>query len=144
MSSTQPPSPRFTAASPPARGGSTAAVCSEDDVMALVHRFYAKVRSDGVLGPIFERHVDDWDAHLALLVDFWSALLRGTRRFKGSPVTRHLALPGLGADLFRHWLALFAQTTGEMDHPALKAEADEHATLIAERLWHRYRTERPG
>ena len=96
------------------------------------------VRQDAALGPIFERHVDDWDAHLALLVDFWSALLRGTRRFKGAPVTRHNALPGLDAELFGRWLTLFERTTAGMDHPALKAEADAQARLIAQRLWQRY------
>ncbi|MEQ4573888.1 MAG: group III truncated hemoglobin, partial [Gammaproteobacteria bacterium] len=52
--------------------------CSEDEVVRLVHAFYARVRRDPELGPIFERHVADWDAHLRHLVDFWSAMLRGT------------------------------------------------------------------
>lgn len=72
--------------------------------MALVHRFYARVRKDPLLGPVFARHVPDWDAHLAHLVDFWSALLRGTRRFSGAPMPKHMALPGLQPALFRRWL----------------------------------------
>ncbi len=115
-----------------------ATAISEADVVALVHGFYAAVREDAVLGPIFARHVDDWDSHLALLVDFWSALLRGTRRFRGAPVTRHNALPGLDARLFERWLALFEQTTTALAHPVLKAEADAQAQLIATRLWERY------
>lgn len=123
---------------PPACAAASGAI-SEDDIVALVHRFYANVREDAVLGPIFTRHVDDWDAHLALLVDFWSALLRGTRRFRGAPVTRHNALPGLDAALFERWLALFDATTTSLGHPLLKAEADAQARLIATRLWQRYR-----
>lgn len=115
------------------------ACCREDEVVALVHRFYARVREDPDLGPVFERHVADWPAHLAHLVDFWSALLRGTRRFSGAPMPRHMALPGLTKALFERWLELFAQTTAELGNPALKAEADTRARVIATRFWQQYR-----
>ena len=64
-------------------------VCSEDEVVYLVHTFYAKVREDPQLGPIFEAHVDDWPHHLSKLVDFWSAALCGTSRYRGSPMVAH-------------------------------------------------------
>lgn len=108
-------------------------------MVRLVHTFYARVRLDPQLGPIFQRHVADWDAHLAHLVDFWSALLRGTRRFTGAPMARHLALPGLDASLFQRWLLLFGQTTSDLGNPALKAQADMRAAQIAERFWQHYR-----
>ncbi|WP_024889130.1 group III truncated hemoglobin [Luteimonas huabeiensis] len=115
--------------------------CSEEEIVALVHRFYARVRRDPDLGPMFERHVDDWDAHLAQLVDFWSTMLLGTRRFSGAPMPRHMALPGLTAARFERWLALFGETTAELGNPALKAEADARAAQIADRFWQRYRIE---
>jgi len=117
------------------------ACCSEDEVVALVHRFYAKVRVDPLLGPIFNQHVHDWDAHLAHLVDFWSAMLRGTRRFNGAPMPKHMALPGLRPTLFRRWLMLFGETTEQLGNAALKLEADARAALIAERFWQRYQVE---
>jgi len=117
------------------------ACCSEDEVVALVHRFYAKVRVDPLLGPIFNRHVHDWDAHLAHLVNFWSAMLRGTRRFNGNPMPKHMALAGLNPQLFQRWLALFGETTEQLGNPALKREADARAALIAERFWQRYQVE---
>ncbi|KLJ01089.1 group III truncated hemoglobin [Luteimonas sp. FCS-9] len=117
------------------------ACCSEDEVIALVHRFYARVRKDPLLGPVFARHVHDWDAHLARLVDFWSAVLRGTRRFSGAPMPRHMALPGLRPALFERWLTLFRQTTAALGNPALQAEADLRAAAIAERFWQQYRIE---
>ena len=58
-----------------------AELCTEQEVIDLVHAFYARVRRDEVLGPIFNTHIDDWDQHLAKLVDFWSAILRRTARF---------------------------------------------------------------
>ncbi|WP_140726739.1 MULTISPECIES: group III truncated hemoglobin [Gammaproteobacteria] len=116
--------------------------CSEDEVVRLVHAFYARVRRDPELGPIFERHVADWDAHLRHLVDFWSAMLRGTRRFSGAPMARHLALPGLSADLFRRWLAIFGETTAGLGNPAMKAQADARAAQIANRFWQHYQLNR--
>ncbi|MCW5605191.1 MAG: group III truncated hemoglobin, partial [Burkholderiales bacterium] len=70
-------------------------LCTDGEIADMVHAFYAKVRCDEVLGPIFETHIDDWDHHLAKLVDFWSSVLRGTRRFSGAPMPKHAALPGL-------------------------------------------------
>ncbi|HMA06231.1 MAG TPA: group III truncated hemoglobin [Ramlibacter sp.] len=61
-------------------------LCSEEEVSELVHTFYGHVRDDAVLGPIFGRHVKDWDTHLARMVDFWSSALRGTARFRGTPM----------------------------------------------------------
>ncbi len=110
------------------------ALCSEDEIVRLVHAFYARVREDALLGPVFEAHVADWPAHLAVLVDFWSAMLRGTRRFRGAPVTRHRALPPLSAQMHARWLQLFAQTTAESGNPALQAEADDVARRMAATL----------
>lgn len=112
--------------------------CTEDEVIRLVHGFYAQVRLDPLLGPVFERHVGNWDLHLQHLVDFWSAMLRGTRRFAGAPMARHLALPGLDARMFARWLELFAATTTLLGNPALKAVADARATQIGARFWDQY------
>lgn len=107
-------------------------------MVALVHRFYARARADDLLGPIFEKAVHDWPAHLSQLVDFWSALLRGTRRFDGAPLPRHLALP-LSQALFDRWLQLFRQTTAELGNPAMQQRADARAAAIAEHFWRHYR-----
>lgn len=111
---------------------------SEEEVSTLVHEFYAKARKDPGLGPIFEAHVIDWDAHFVQMTNFWSAQLRGTSRFRGAPMPKHIVLPDLTAELFLRWLALFKQTTHEMDNPALEAHANAVATFIANRLWQGY------
>lgn len=112
--------------------------CSEEDIRHLVDMFYGRVRQDSELGPIFDTHVEDWDAHLAMLSDFWSALLLGTRRFKGAPVPRHAALPNLNWLLFERWLALFRQTTDDLGIVPLKQAADPMAERIAAKLWNVY------
>ncbi|VTU28073.1 Group 3 truncated hemoglobin ctb [Variovorax sp. SRS16] len=117
-------------------------LCSDDEVRALVHAFYAKVRRDAMLGPIFESHVHDWDSHLSRLTDFWSAVLRGTGRFTGAPMPRHVALPGLNAELFQRWLALFHETTAAHPNQAMGQYADAMAERIAQSLWYGYQVSR--
>lgn len=123
-------------------------LCTEQEITGLVHQFYGRIRADETLGPIFEDSVDDWDAHLVLLVDFWSSLLRGTRRFSGSPMTKHAALPDLTADMFRRWLAIFHQCTAELDNAAMRSEVEAMAGRIANKLWANYQgvhgTRHPG
>lgn len=105
----------------------------------LVRAFYARVRGDALLGPVFARQIDDWPTHLALLVDFWSALLRGTRRFRGAPVLRHNALPGLDETMFERWLELFRATTAGLGNPGMERLANDMAVEVAGNLLARYR-----
>lgn len=111
---------------------------TEEEISQLVHEFYAKARKDAALGPIFEEHVIDWDAHFDQMIDFWSAQLRGTSRFRGAPMPKHAALPDLNAALFRRWLELFRETTQELGNMQLKQHADTVAEFIAGRLWMGY------
>lgn len=110
-------------------------MCTEDEIAALVHGFYARVRADEVLGPIFDAHIDDWDRHLALLCDFWSSMLLRTGRFSGAPMPKHAALPDLSADLFRRWLALFADTANAQPNQRMARQAVAMAERIAQSLW---------
>lgn len=113
-------------------------LCSEDEISNLVHAFYARVRQDQVLGPIFDAHVDDWDHHLAKLVDFWSSILRRTGRFTGAPMPKHAVLPGLSAELFQRWLALFRETAATQPNGAMSEQACAMAERIAQSLWMGY------
>lgn len=120
-------------------------LCTEQDVVRLVHAFYARVREEPRLGPVFAARIGDWDAHLAHLVDFWSAMLRGTRRFSGAPMPTHMAMDELDRDLFVRWLALFRLSTAECGNPAMQRLADDVAGRIAETFWRRYQMLRwPG
>jgi hemoglobin len=120
----------------------TSELCTEEEVARLVHSFYARVRQDGQLGPIFAAHVDDWEPHLAKLVDFWSSILRRTGRFTGAPMPKHAALPGLTAELFQHWLALFRENAAAQPNQAMAAQACVMAERIAQSLWLGYQAGR--
>ena len=117
-------------------------LCSEEEVADLVTNFYSRIRGDDVLGPIFARHVHDWDRHLPKMVDFWSSALRRTARYRGMPMPVHNALPGLDASLFARWLRLFRATTAAQGNAALQARADALAERIADSLWNGYQLHR--
>jgi len=107
-----------------------------------VRAFYARIQADAELGPIFAAHVDDWDAHLVRLTDFWSSLLRGTARFSGSPVQTHAALPDLSEALFQRWLARFDETCATLPNRVLAERAQLLAHRIARSLWLGYQLQR--
>lgn len=72
---------------------------SERVVERLVHDFYGRIRSDGVLGPVFEaRLADRWGDHLGKMVDFWSSVVLKTGRYAGRPHAAHQNL-GLEPEL---------------------------------------------
>ncbi len=110
-------------------------LCTEDEIARLVHAFYARVRADPVLGPIFDARIHDWDAHLVKLVDFWSSGLRHTRRFTGAPMPKHAAMPGLSAELFHRWLRLFRDVAAAQSNRAMAERAVMLAERIAQSLW---------
>jgi hemoglobin len=86
---------------------------TEQEIALLVDRFYAKVRVDPEIGPVFNDAVQNWDAHLALLKDFWSTVLLTTGRYKGNPVLAHFRLP-IEERYFARWLTLFSETANEV------------------------------
>lgn len=113
-------------------------LCTEQEITTLVHGFYDRVRADAILGPIFNEHITDWDTHLAIMVRFWSSLLLGSGTYSGTPMPKHVALPDLTADMFRHWLALFEQTTSQLPNRAMADKALDFAQRIARSLWFGY------
>ena len=116
----------------------TSPTYTEKEISQLVHSFYAKARKDLSLGPIFETHVTNWEAHFVQMTDFWSGNLLNTNRFRGTPMPKHLAIPNLRPELFEQWLRLFKQTTQELDNQPLQLHANMLAYRIASRLWAAY------
>src|SRR5215475_7993306 len=99
-----------------------------------VHAFYGKVRSDPVLGPIFEAAIDDWAPHLAKMCDFWSSVLLMSGRFKGTPMAVHIKLDDLQPHHFAIWLRLFEKTVTEMCSPEAADLFVAKANMIAQSL----------
>jgi hemoglobin len=105
----------------------------EPMIDSLVNAFYARVRADAVLGPIFEARVADWDDHLATMRRFWSSVALMSGAYHGEPMKAHAPLPLDGAH-FDRWLGLFRETAQACCPPAAAAHFISRAERIAQSL----------
>ncbi len=122
---------------------------TDPDLAALVDRFYARVRADEQLGPIFNGAVEDWPEHLRTLSSFWSSVMLGSGTYKGNPMAVHLRhVAAITPELFQRWLGLWRAVTDESLPPAAAAALQEKAGRIAESLqaglWFRPRRRPPA
>jgi hemoglobin len=69
---------------------------------ALVETFYARVRDDRLIGPIFADRITDWGPHLGQMKLFWSSVALSTGVYQGRPMPKHLPLP-IDARHFDRW-----------------------------------------
>ncbi len=104
---------------------------TEPMIRGLVQAFYAKVRADAVLGPVFDAKIADWDHHLAKLSDFWSSVALMSGRYKGRPMPVHAAIPEISDAHFVRWLGLFAETATEICPPEAAQLFVDRASRIA-------------
>ena len=100
---------------------------------ALVEGFYARVRDDRLIGPIFAARITDWGPHLAQMKLFWSSVALSTGVYQGRPMPKHLPLP-IDARHFDRWLELFVETAHTLCPPVAAAHFIERARRIAESL----------
>ena len=108
---------------------------TEDEIAGLVDAFYAKVREDARLGPVFNAAIDDWPRHLVKLQAFWSSVMLTTGRYKGSPMAAHIAhANAIDPAMFDRWLALWRTTARERLAPELAESIIAKAERIGESL----------
>jgi hemoglobin len=114
---------------------------TEEMIHQVVHGFYARIRQDPALGPIFNRVIADdaWPAHLQKMCDFWSSVMLMSGRFHGAPMPAHLRIQGQNGDGFnaRHfarWLHLFSETVAELCPPEAAALFEQKSQMIAQSL----------
>jgi hemoglobin len=106
---------------------------TEAMIERLVHGFYAKVRTDAVLTPIFDARIRDWEPHLKQMCAFWSSVALMSGRYQGAPMVKHVPLP-VDAAHFDRWLKLFEETAREICPPAAATHFVELARRIAASL----------
>lgn len=93
-----------------------------DDVKLLVNDFYDKVRTNPLIGPIFNHIIgSNWTPHLEKMYGFWQTILLDTPAYSGSPFLKHANLP-INKAHFDTWMNLFVET---IDHHFTGAKADE-------------------
>ena len=108
----------------------------EEALTAFLMEFYAKVRRDDLIGPVFAAHVADdaWPRHMATIQDFWSSVLFRTGQYKGNPFGKHVAIEGIAIEHFQRWLGLFRQTAEGMFEPAIADALAGRADRIGDSL----------
>ncbi|MGD9472519.1 MAG: group III truncated hemoglobin [Novosphingobium sp.] len=108
---------------------------SEDGLAALVEAFYARVRADAQLGPVFDGAIDDWPEHLEKLAAFWSSIMLTSGRYKGQPVPAHMKhRDRITPALFNRWLDLWKSTTDDLMSSDAATALQAKAERIAESL----------
>jgi hemoglobin len=106
-----------------------------DFIDHFVESFYARIREDEMLGPIFAEYIEDWPPHLARMKAFWRSILHNSGEFSGNPMAKHIAIPGLQKAHFARWLELFYQTLRDADaQPEAIALVGGRARMIADSL----------
>ncbi|HRD57559.1 MAG TPA: group III truncated hemoglobin [Ferruginibacter sp.] len=81
-----------------------------DDIKLLVNNFYDAIRSNELLGPIFNGIIQDrWPTHLEKMYNFWQTVLLGEHTYFGSPFPPHARLP-IQQLHFDTWLTTWHQT----------------------------------
>lgn len=105
-------------------------ITGEQDIRQLVDSFYEGIRSDSLLGPIFNERVEDWSKHLSTMYAFWNSLLFGATQYKGNPFAKHMDLP-VDKPHFDRWLELFLATVDRLFEGPKADQAKGAAKSIA-------------
>jgi hemoglobin len=108
---------------------------TEESLRSLVALFYERVRSDPLIGPVFNGAISDWPEHLDRLQAFWSSVMLTSGRYKGRPLPAHIRhADAIDDRAFARWLALWKNSTDELLDPPSAAALQEKAARIAESL----------
>lgn len=116
------------------------AIENRDDVSHLVRTFYAKIRKDELLGPIFNGIISDWEEHLEKLTDFWENNLFFVRKYRGNPKTAHISVDRkmdntIESRHFGEWLNLWYETIDEHFEGPLAERAKMNARKMSTHLF---------
>ncbi len=121
-------------------------ITNMEDIRLLVDEFYAEVRVNELIGPIFHGVIRDrWPEHLEKMYRFWQTVLLGTHTYQGSPFVPHAQLP-VDQEHFDAWLGLWHRTIDRHFKGARADEAkwrgDKMALMFLSKI--RYYRQHPG
>ena len=77
-----------------------------DALRPLLQHFYSDVRQHQVIGPIFNKQIDDWSSHLEKILTFWTTITGGPPTYTGPLMMAHMKLH-LEPEHFAIWLDLW-------------------------------------
>lgn len=110
-------------------------ILDPQDVKTLVNTFYQKVLKDDQIGFFFNDVVKlDLESHLPVMHSLWENVLFYSGKYKGNPMTKHVAMNKI-APLkqvhFDQWLMLWTKTVNDLFEGPKAQEAVEKANQIA-------------
>jgi hemoglobin len=106
-------------------------ITNRADIEFLVNEFYDLVRTDELIGPIFNNIIgDQWPKHLSKMYSFWETVLLGVHTYAGAPFMPHAKLP-LEQKHFDRWLKLFEQTLDKNFSGPVADDAKARAAKMA-------------
>lgn len=104
-------------------------------IKKLVYSFYALIREDLLLGPIFKNAINNnWEEHLTRMCDFWSSIALGTGRYKGKPLLKHINLPELDKEHFLQWIFIFEKNAYSVCNKEIADFFVAHSQKIAQSI----------
>ena len=127
---------------------STNDIQNKDDIRNLVDSFYARVRSDDTLGPVFNTIIgNDWSHHLPVIYSFWEMVLLSTGGYTGQMMAKHIAIHQripLGEAHFSRWLQLWEEILAEKFSGPRADEALKRARLMMDLIRLKLGAYKPG
>ena len=113
---------------------------TREDVFLLVSGFSKKVRQNPEIGHFFNEAIQDWDAHLDKLTDFWESNLFFKALYKGNPQKVHVKVDQenrqeISSYHFGIWLNLWFETIDELFEGELANRAKNNARKMSSHLY---------
>src|SRR5689334_7618895 len=84
-------------------------------ISRLIKWFYARVRFEPDLQPIFDAHITQWGPHLEVIIEYWCGVVGGPSAYAGS-MSRHARL-SLDSSHFATWLRVWKENCGDLLQP---------------------------
>jgi hemoglobin len=104
-----------------------------EGISKLLRHFYADVRQDPLIGPIFNAQIEDWNHHLKIIASFWETVIGGPSTYARPMPMMHLPL-SLRKEDFERWLFLWQANCRAQLPSDVAKEMIDLAGHIAQRL----------
>ena len=105
-----------------------------EGISRFLRHFYADVRQDPLIGPIFDARIKDWKHHLEIIASFWETLIGGPSTYARPMPMKHLPLRLREEDFERSLFLWQANCRAQLPSDAAKEMID-----LADNISHRLR-----
>ena len=121
---------------------------SRKDIEMLINNFYNKVKSDDIIGFIFNDIARvNWEQHLPVMYNFWETLLLDATSYRNNAMEVHYTLNRkvpLNETHFQRWLELFYETVDELFSGKIAISAKTKAKSIASLMQYKMKQANEG